>query len=167
MVALHPKLQFAMIVLVWCGEAHLASRPGLTIGHHSLASSLQARGDASGRADSSPLPQPERYGLSIVFDGSRIWAADWRHGRVVKLRTTDGQILGRFDAGENPFGLASDGVRLWVACLTSSNLVALKVEDGAQDSTFQLGEWPFGVVFDGSAIWVTATRIGRVFKLRP
>ncbi len=41
---------------------------------------------------------------------------------VMKLRPSDGTLLGTFTAGTNPWGVAFDGANIWVTNNTSNNV---------------------------------------------
>jgi DNA-binding beta-propeller fold protein YncE len=52
----------------------------------------------------------------LAFDGANIWVTDAiSEGEVIKLRASDGAVLGSFLVGQVPRGIAFDGTKIWVA----------------------------------------------------
>jgi DNA-binding beta-propeller fold protein YncE len=77
-----------------------------------------------------------------------------RSNNVVKVRTSDGAILGTFAVGTNPIAVAYDGANVWVANINSNNVTKLNGSTGALIGTFTIGTQPAGLAFDGTNIWV-------------
>ena len=94
----------------------------------------------------------EPFGLA--FDGANIWVADDQaQGMLVKLRASDGAVLGSFlVGGTGPYGIAFDGVHIWVA--NGNNLVQVRVSDGSVLHTFPTPGTSAGVAFDGANLWI-------------
>src|SRR5204862_4690030 len=53
-----------------------------------------------------PIPDDGGDLHGIVFDGTAIWVGDSNNDRVVKLRASDGSLLGKRTVGKVPWGLA-------------------------------------------------------------
>ncbi len=51
----------------------------------------------------------------VAFDGASVWVANFGSNNVMKLRASDGALLGTFAAGTGPYGRAFDGANIWVA----------------------------------------------------
>jgi DNA-binding beta-propeller fold protein YncE len=92
--------------------------------------------------------------MGIVFDGSNVWVANRGDGSVSKLRASDGQVLGTFDAPGAPYGVAFDGKNIWVT--GSPYLMKLRATDGALLSKITLLNTS-GIIFDGNSLWVAQT----------
>jgi len=72
---------------------------------------------------------------------------------LVKLRASDGAVLGSFlVGGTGPYGVAFDGVHIWVA--NGNNLVQVRVSDGSVLHTFPTPGTSAGVAFDGANLWI-------------
>ena len=56
----------------------------------------------------------------LAFDGTNIWVST--SGNVIKLRASDGTILGTFPVANFPVGVAFDGTNIWVANYTSNSV---------------------------------------------
>src|SRR5262249_52428421 len=86
-----------------------------------------------------------------------------REGVGGKLRPSDGQILGSFTLGGEPWAIAFDGNNLWITDIRPPNKSVIKVRpsDGAVLGTFSVGNSAATtavgnvIVFDGASIWVT------------
>jgi DNA-binding beta-propeller fold protein YncE len=61
---------------------------------------------------------------------------------VTKLRASDGKLLGTFNVGTYPEGVAFDGANIWVANFGSSNVTKLRPSDGYALGTLQRGKEP-------------------------
>jgi hypothetical protein len=54
--------------------------------------------------------------MGVAFDGANIWVANEVDLDVMKLRPSDGTILGTYLTGGNyPLFLAFDGANMWVS----------------------------------------------------
>jgi len=57
----------------------------------------------------------------VAFDGANIWVINSDPLRcstcasVLKLRASDGAVLGTFPVGSSPVGMVFDGANIWVA----------------------------------------------------
>jgi hypothetical protein len=104
--------------------------------------------------------------VELAFDGTNIWVANWVGNSVMKLRPSDGSILGTFKVGTRPLDLCSDGANTWVANSDSNTVTKLRASDGMVLNTFDVGSKPHGVLCDGSNIWVANNESNNVSKLR-
>jgi DNA-binding beta-propeller fold protein YncE len=50
--------------------------------------------------------------LAAAFDGANVWVTNSGSNTVMKLRASDGTVLGTFAAGQ-PFGICFDGANMW------------------------------------------------------
>jgi hypothetical protein len=103
----------------------------------------------------------------IAFDGANIWATDFYFSTVVKVRASDGVVLGRYPVYE-PLRIGSDGPSVWVAT-ELGDLYKLRSSDGSVEAVIDLGTSPLGqVLFDGTNIWVAGWGINtNLFKIQP
>lgn len=61
------------------------------------------------------LPVHEPVPRRDAFDGDHLWVSDRTRDTVVKVRASDGAVLGTFPTGgEEPIGVAFDGANIWV-----------------------------------------------------
>ena len=104
--------------------------------------------------------------IGLAFDGSSMWVANLNSDNVMKLRASDGEILGTFAVGSQPAEIAFDGANVWVTNHNGSSVSKLQARDGATLGTFTVGANPFGIAFDGTNIWVANSSSGSVMKLR-
>jgi hypothetical protein len=59
----------------------------------------------------------------LAFDGTNMWLVNGAGNTVIKIRSSDGAILGIFPVGSSPTGIAFDGANIWVIN-TGSNTVS-------------------------------------------
>ncbi|MBK9990997.1 MAG: hypothetical protein IPP19_09750 [Verrucomicrobia bacterium] len=99
--------------------------------------------------------------VSIVYDGLNAWAAIGN--KVIKMRGSDGAVLGSFDLGATINALAFDGETIWAA--SDSNVINL-LPDGSILGTYTVaGSKHLAIACDSeSHIWVT-NQEGSVAKL--
>ena len=50
---------------------------------------------------------------------------------MIKLRASDGAVLGTFGVGSAPLGLAFDGANIWVTNQNSNTVTKLRASDGS------------------------------------
>ncbi len=74
---------------------------------------------------------------------------------MTKLRPSDGKVLGTFNVGTAPIGIAFDGANMWVANRGDGTVSKLRASDGRVLGTFTVGGLPYGVAFDGANVWVS------------
>jgi hypothetical protein len=102
----------------------------------------------------------------VAFDGVNIWVANLGSNSVMKLRPSDGAVLGTFPVA-SPRSFAFDSANMWVTGFCSGKVTKLRANDGANLGTFTLGGCLDGVAFDGTNIWVVnSVASGSVTKLR-
>lgn len=89
----------------------------------------------------------------LAYDGQDMWITT-NAGTVVKLRGTDGVLLGTFPVGTSPAEVAFDGTSVWVVNGGSDDVTRLNAEDGALLGTFPVGTSPHAISFDGENMWV-------------
>ena len=105
--------------------------------------------------------------IGLAFDGANIWIADWIGNAVIKMRASDGVILGTYGIFE-PFFVAWDGASVWVTNEVGQ-VTKFRGSDLTRELTVDLGSSQLGgILFDGTSIWVAgwATSGDVVFKLR-
>jgi DNA-binding beta-propeller fold protein YncE len=109
---------------------------------------------------------PGAVGGSVAFDGTFIWAAQPRYGRVKKIDPVTNVALADVTVGGAPSGVAFDGSRLWVAN-ANGGIAAIDVASNAvvQATLLTVGALR-GIVFDGLYLWV-AKQYGSVLKVDP
>ncbi len=93
--------------------------------------------------------------IGIAFDGTDIWVTNIGSNSVMKLRGTDGVLLGGVGGLLSPNGIAFDGANMWIACSASNSVRKIRASDFAELGSFSVGSGPSGVAFDGTNIWVT------------
>ena len=58
---------------------------------------------------------------------------------ITKLRASDGAVLGTFNGGRRPYGMAFDGANIWVANFCQGTVSELRASDGTLLGTFDVG----------------------------
>jgi DNA-binding beta-propeller fold protein YncE len=64
------------------------------------------------------------------------------------------EVLGTFDVGTQPLGIAFDGANMWVANHGSNNVTELSLSREVLGTFDVVGTGPWGVAFDGAHVWV-------------
>jgi DNA-binding beta-propeller fold protein YncE len=98
--------------------------------------------------------------LGIAFDGANMWVANRPDGTVIKLRASDGKLLGTFPAADGPYGVAFDGTYIWVTGDLYTRV--LRASDGVEVWARELQTT--GVAFDGAYVWIAETNRDFVHK---
>jgi hypothetical protein len=99
--------------------------------------------------------------ISIAFDGTNLWTADYGPpGSVSYLQPNGGvpNVFGTITGGfVAPYGILYDGAHIWVTDNGANTLLKL---DGAGNvlQTVDVGSGPQNAVFDGANIWVPNER---------
>ena len=94
----------------------------------------------------------------IAFDGRNIWVAGGSgFNTVTMLSSVNGNLVGSFAVGPNPWGVVFDGANIWVTNADSNSVSKLRASDGATLGTFVIGNGPKGIVFDGTDLWIAAS----------
>ncbi len=99
----------------------------------------------------------------VMYDGTFAWVSDAAGTRVVKLLGT--QVVGSFNVGAGPRGMAFDGQNIWVANSIDNTVTELN-RSGNLVKTYNVGRQPEGVAFDGANIWVTNSLDNNVTEFR-
>jgi hypothetical protein len=96
----------------------------------------------------------------VLFDGANLWVTSYRNasGTLVKLRASDGAVLGTFalsfhSVGVSRIRMAYDGANIWLA--SSDTVLKVRASDGAILASIATPASPGYMVFDGANIWVT------------
>lgn len=96
----------------------------------------------------------------IAFDGANIWATDFYYSTLIKVRASDGVILGRYSGVYEPLRIASNGTSVWAAT-ELGDLYKVRTSDGVVEQVIDLGTSPLGqVLYDGTSIWVASWGLG-------
>ncbi|MFL6228906.1 MAG: YncE family protein, partial [Pyrinomonadaceae bacterium] len=103
--------------------------------------------------------------LGVAFDGANIWVANQDSNNVMKLRASDGALLGTFPVGVNPTAVAFDGSNIWVTNELDGTVTELRASDGANLGTLPVGQSPLAVAFDGIYLWVANWRSNSVTRI--
>lgn len=104
--------------------------------------------------------------IGLAFDGASMWVANLNSDNVMKLKASDGSMLGTFSVGSLPAGIAFDGANVWVANYGSGTVSKLQANDGTLVGTYAVGANPFELAFDGANVWVANSGSGNITKLR-
>jgi hypothetical protein len=94
---------------------------------------------------------------SVEFDGTDLWVANHGSGSVMRIRPSDGKLLGTWTGATEAFGIVAAMGRIFVTGLTTPG--SLYLIDPTQPAgsvttlTNSLGGEPTGIAFDGSRIW--------------
>ena len=102
----------------------------------------------------------------ICFDGANIWVANEGSNNVMKLKASDGSLVGTYAVGTNPDTICFDGINIWVANYGNNTVTKLRASDGSLVGTYAVGTSPNGICFDGAYIWTANNNSNDVTKLR-
>jgi hypothetical protein len=109
------------------------------------------------------------YPDQMVFDGEHIWVTLYWDHKVVKIKSSDGTVVGTYDSVcTHPNPITFDGTFIWVASQDTPCLAMLKATDGSWVGTITdtryltSGHW--GMAFDGENVWVTNSDSNSVAK---
>jgi hypothetical protein len=89
---------------------------------------------------------------SMIFDGANLWVADSNMRFVLKIRTSDGNIVGSAQFDSIPVGVAFDGTNIWVANISPHNVVKLDLTADII-ATFPLAHLPAAIAVN-DAVWI-------------
>ena len=106
--------------------------------------------------------------LCIAFDGANMWVSNGEDTTVIKIRISDGVMVGAFPVGFSPNGMAFDGANMWITH-GSRSVSKVRANDNAILGTFTVGSAtasPSDIAFDGANLWVTNAGDNTVTKLR-
>ena len=82
---------------------------------------------------------------------------------VTKLLASTGALVGTYNAGSEPGGIAFDGVNIWVT--NPVTVTKLLASTGALVGTYNVSSGEGGIAFDGANIWVANPGSDTVTKL--
>ena len=120
----------------------------------SLASTALSGLPAAGQAPDSFSIETFPVGSSpigLAFDGANIWTTDFFGNAVVKVRASDGVILGTYGLF-GPLFVAYDGASVWVTNEVG-DVTKLRGSDLTHELTVDLGTSQlWGIIFDGTSI---------------
>jgi hypothetical protein len=102
---------------------------------------------------------------AICFDGANIWVTNRYISTVIKLRVSDGMVVGTYNVGSEPMGICFDGANIWVTNSGSNNVTKLRASDGTILGIYNT-DTPWGICPDGSSIWIANRYSNTVSKLR-
>ena len=103
----------------------------------------------------------EGWGLSLLFDGEAVWAANAEDSAVTKL-APDGTVLGTFPFESEPIALGFDGQSIWVT--TFDGFLFQLSRDGTILSFLPTANNPVAIAWDGQAIWTAHAATPDVFS---
>lgn len=108
---------------------------------------------------------PSNIGPSrgLAFDGANIWVA---HGNLVKLRASDGSMVGTVVTGGTCTDVLFDGSHVWVSTPDTGSVAKVRATDGVLVGTFPAGSLPWGLAFDGANVWAVNNIGDSVTKIR-
>jgi transglutaminase-like putative cysteine protease len=117
----------------------------------------------------SELPCPVQEPMGMASDGESLFIADMATRTIVKLRTSDGVVTGKFDAyGNAPTGLAWHDGTLFSADRNLDWIGRRKQGAGPDLSPVLYYEkWPTGMVHDGTSLWVVDARESKIHRIDP
>lgn len=117
----------------------------------------------------NPDVAPLEGSWTLAVDASgNVWVPDRaEQGQVYKLDGSDGRLLGTYDAGSWPVGIAVDGEgSIWVANQLSGQLTKLDGSDGRRIGSYHVAPNAMNLAIDGSGdIWVPTN--SNVVKVDP
>jgi YVTN family beta-propeller protein len=105
--------------------------------------------------------------VSMAFDGTSIWAVNYRVGTVSKINPTTNTVTATVTVGRFPHGVAFDGTSIWVTNNGSGTVSKINPTTNTVTATVTVGVGPYGVMSDGTSIWVTDSALGTVSKIDP
>lgn len=116
----------------------------------------------------------QRYSMpgppgSLIYDGAYLWAVDSYNDELIKVRPSDGVVVGTYDTdGPYPQFATFDGENIWVSNQDGNTVAKIRASDGTHLATYWSGGGgPTAIAFDGVNIWVTNTDQGAfVEKIR-
>src|SRR6266478_5923144 len=92
--------------------------------------------------------------LGIAFDGANVWTTSFFGNAVIKVRASDGVILGSYPIFE-PWSVACDGDSVWVGN-ELGDVTKIRGSDLTYEATIHISTSELtGMIFDGTSIWVT------------
>jgi PKD repeat protein len=148
---------------------------------------------AEGVVESFAAPGYDPAGLT--YDGSHLWASDWKSGLIYRVRPLDGHVVASFEApGASlaplsadsspagivpvlnpaaPGGLAWGDGALWIACLDDGKIYKVNPYLSPSDPNHILAELengafdPFALAYGGGFLWVSDLGTGLIHQVNP
>ena len=102
----------------------------------------------------------------LAFDGANLWVVNNNDDTVMKLRPSDGKLLGTFSVGASPIAATFDGANIWVTNGGDDTVTKLQASDGMTVGSYAVGDFPEFVLFDGANIWTSNVFDESLTKLR-
>jgi YVTN family beta-propeller protein len=90
-------------------------------------------------------------GGPVVFDGKRIWSADWN--ALYWLDVKSGMVGDPVMVGSGPSALIYDGLRLWVANEGDDTVQGIDPATGSVGPVIPTGRRPVALAYDGKWLW--------------
>jgi hypothetical protein len=107
----------------------------------------------------------------VEFDGTDLWVADYDNGTVMRIRPSDGKVLGTWTGATNAHGIAAAMGKIFITGITApGNLYMIDPTQPAGAVTTlssSLGDGPWGITFDGSRIWTANIFSVSIVTLNP
>ncbi len=131
-----------------------------------------AAGDRKTGSDIDALPSEAATPVGLWSDGTDMYIADYRRGRIYVHRLSDQahvKTLRTTDGNRNPVGLWSDGTTLWVGDSHDEKVYAYTLSDWSRNPDLDLNTLssengrPQGIWSDGSKLWVADKHSDKVF----
>lgn len=104
-------------------------------------------------------------GFAVAVAGDRAWVAGL-DGRVFAIDAKDATVVGTFDLGGAPRGVAVQDGDVWVSLRDARAVVRLDGDTGKQVARIPLDGQPWPVAVGGGFVWV-ATLDGRLLRIDP
>jgi PKD repeat protein len=148
---------------------------------------------AEGVVESFAAPGYDPAGLT--YDGSHLWASDWKTGLIYRVRPIDGYVVASFEAPGAPLaplsadsepagivpvlnpaapgGLAWGDGALWIACLDDGKIYKVNPFLPPSDPNHILAELengafdPFALAYGGGFLWVSDLGTGLIHQVNP
>src|SRR5438093_4892447 len=102
--------------------------------------------------------------VAAVVDGQSIWVTDSGDHRLVKLRASDGTLLGSYPI-PSPLRLIYDGQNVWTVS-NAGVVTKVQAKDGVILGSYPAGGPAAGIAFDGENVWVSNPESDKVTKIR-
>jgi hypothetical protein len=107
----------------------------------------------------------------VEFDGTDLWVVNAGSSNVMRVRPSDGKVLGTWTGTETAYGIVAAMGRVFVAGSTSTGdlyMIDPTQPPGAVTSlTSSLGFGPVGLAFDGARFWTANLGSVSIVSLNP
>jgi YVTN family beta-propeller protein len=156
----------AVFVLLTCHVVAQNPQRIALLRWYDVNSSPQAGFDVKDPSDNAAV---NPYGVS--FDGENIWVfgnvPGTGDGRVVKMKPSDGTVVGRAQVGASPLSAVYDGYNMVIANYSSDTLSFVGGSAMTIRAVVSLpaSPHPEGITFDGANIWTTGCQSGTLIKV--